>query len=222
MTRINPMEPLYVFGVYMLGSRESAFMKACEVIGEHPNDPEAWLAAYVKRLIPIEKARRFDHFSELDDILRTNTTIPVDLDHPLVQGDAQRLQVLLSELRRTCLLTTLRSLAPERRAVFILLHVLGLSIETCAAILRTTANSVRITDGRARRELDNYLGVRCEHLDPGNPCRCVARLGNALQKGILAWPNHDEHNGVADVPEVHRDSGHLYASLTRVRLPVMP
>src|SRR5687768_12293740 len=106
MTRIQAIEPLYVFGVYMLGSRESAFMAACEVIGEHPNDPDTWLATYVSRLIPIEKARRFDHFSELDDILRTNTTIPVDLDHPLVQGDTHRLEVLLSELRRTCLLTT--------------------------------------------------------------------------------------------------------------------
>lgn len=61
--------------------------------------------------------------------MRTNTTIPVDLGHPLVQGDARRLDVLLSELRRTCLITTLRSLAPERRASFILLHVLGLSVE---------------------------------------------------------------------------------------------
>lgn len=221
MTHAEQLEQLYVFGVYMLGSREAAFEATCEATARHPGDPAAWLAALVAQLIPGEKTRRFDHFSELDDILRTNTTIPVDLDHPLVQGDARRLHVLLSELRRTCLITTLRSLAPERRAIFILLHVLGLSVEHCAAICDTTPNAVRVADGRGRRELDNYLGARCEHLDPGNACHCVARLGNALEQGLVAWPRHNEHDGVPFTPEVHRDASQLYAHQPRVRLPVV-
>lgn len=221
MTHAEQLEQLYVFGVYMLGSREAAFEATCEATARHPGDSAAWLADLVARLISGEKTRRFDHFSELDDILRTNTTIPVDLGHPLVQGDARRLDVLLSELRRTCLITTLRSLAPERRAIFILLHVLGLPVEHCATICNTTPNAVRVADGRGRRELDNYLGARCEHLDPGNACHCVARLGNALEQGLVAWPRHNEHDGVPFTPEVHRDASQLYARQPRVRLPVM-
>jgi hypothetical protein len=85
-------------------------------------------------------------------------------------------------------ITTLRSLAPERRAIFILLHVLGLSVEHCAVICNTTPNAVRVADGRGRPELDNYLGARCEHLDPGNACHCIARLGNALEQASSRGP----------------------------------
>ena len=214
MTHAEQLEQLYVFGVYMLGSREAAFEATCEATARHPGNSAAWLADLVAQLIAGEKTRRFDHFSELDDILRTNTTIPVDLGHPLVQGDARRLHVLLSELRRTCLITTLRSLAPERRAIFILLHVLGLSVEHCATICNTTPNAVRVADGRGRRELDNYLGARCEHLDPGNACHCVARLGNALEQGLVAWPRHNERRPST----LTRSAASLPAAATRRRV----
>jgi len=54
-----------------------------------------------------------------------------------------------------------------------------------------------------------------------NACHCVARLGNALEQGLVAWPRHDEHDGVPFIPEVHRDASQLYARLPRVRLPVV-
>lgn len=221
MTQAQELEPLYVLAVHMLGSRDAAFVAVSDVIGAHPGEPTAWLGALLARLIADEKPARVDRFSELDDILRTNSTIPVDLGHPLVRGDARRLNVLLSELQRSCLIATLRALAPERRAVFVLVHVLGLSIERCAELCDTTASAVRVTEGRGRRDLDNYLGSRCEHIDAANPCRCAARLGNALERGLVDWPAHNEHDGATFAPEVHRQVGKLYASLTRVRLPVV-
>lgn len=42
--------------------------------------------ALVARLTATEKAARVDRFAELNDILRTNTTIPVDLTHPLARA----------------------------------------------------------------------------------------------------------------------------------------
>ena len=35
-----------------------------------------------------------DRFDELDNILRSDSTVPIDLEHPLVRGDARRLKML--------------------------------------------------------------------------------------------------------------------------------
>ncbi len=201
----------------MLGSREAAFTAVAAVI---VGPPSTWLPSLATALIASEKASRANRFAELDDILRTNSTIPVDLEHSLVRGDTQRLRVLLSELRRTCLITTLRGLAAERRAVFILLHVLGLSIDTCATVCDTTPNAVRITEGRARRDLENYLGARCEHLDARNPCHCPARLGNALARGLVSWPDPSEHDGAPLSSKASPGVRELYRDLPRIRSPI--
>lgn len=221
MDRAPQIEPLYVFAVFMLGSREAAFAAVCDVMGAHEGDPAAWMPALVARLIAAEKVARGDRFAELSDILRTNATVPVDLSHPLVQGDVRRLSTLLWELQRSCLITTLRALAPERRAVFIFLHVLSVSAEGTADIFGTSPPAVRVAETRAKHDLENYLGPRCEHLDAGNPCHCAARLGNALEGGLVRGPIHDDYGERPFVPEVQRDAVMLYKSLPRVRLPVV-
>lgn len=221
MDHAPQIEPLYVFAVFMLGSRDAAFSAVCDVIGKHPGDTAAWLPALVTRLVAAEKAARFDAFAELTDLLRTNSTIPVDVTHPLVQGDARRLSVLLWELQRSCLIRTLRGVPPERRAVFVLLHVLGMSVETAAAACGSRASAARVADTRARQDLAGYLGPRCEHMDQDNPCHCAARLGNALEGGLVRWPNNDDYGDRPFVPDVRRDVGNLYTFLPRVRLPVV-
>lgn len=220
MTHTEQLEQLYVFAVYMLGSRDEAFAAVCDVTALHPGAPERWLEALARPFLVRSSAPRINLFRELDDILRTDSTIPIDLTHPLVRGDVRRMNVLLSELRRSCLLSTLRGLPPERRAVFVLRHVLGLSTEACAAVCRATISAITVAEGRGRRDLDGYLGARCEHMDPGNACHCAARLGNALDRGLVRWPEHHEHDG-APPPTPHRKVQDLYASLPRVRLPVV-
>jgi len=145
MTHAERLEQLYVFAVFMLGSREEAFASVSAVTAQHPGDPERWLPALVMSFIADRRAPRADRFAELDDILRTNSTIPIDLSHPMIAGDVGRMSVLLSELRRTCLLATLRGIAVKRRAVFILRHILGL---LCADLLphlrRRAAGGLRL------------------------------------------------------------------------------
>lgn len=222
MTTAEHLEQLHTFAIYMLGSRDEALGAIGEVLDRHPRDPASWLRALVAPFMLKKRVPRVDRFGELDDILRTYSTIPVDLSHPLVRGDIGRLNVLLSELQRTCLLTTLRGLTFERRAVFILRHVLGLSVESCAAVCNTTPNGINTTDGRARKSLDDYLGTRCEHLNAAHPCHCIDRLGNALERGLVAWPEHSDHDGASFTPKVYREASLLYASQPRVRLPVVP
>ena len=225
MTPAERLEQLNVFASYMLGSRDEALAAIGEVLDKYPADPESWLRALVAPFTLAKRTPRVDRFGELDDILRTHSTVPVDLHHPLVRGDLGRLNVLLLELKRTCLLTTLRGLTFGRRAVFILLHVLGLSVETCAEVCGTTPNGIRVADVRGRQDLENYLGVRCEHLYAANPCHCAARLGNALGHGLIAWPAH-EHDGSFTgrgglTPQTFGTVSDLYANLPRVRLPVV-
>ena len=219
MTNTEHLEQLFIFAVYMLGSREQAFAAMCDATALHPGEPERWLAALVRPFLG-RSTLPPDRFAELDDILRTNSTIPIDLSHPLVRGDLGRMSVLLSELRRTCLITALGGLTTERRAVFILRHILGLSSEVCAAVGDTSLNAIRTAEGRGRRSLEGYLGARCEHMDPGNACHCTARLGNALDRGLVRWPEHHEHDAAPLSGRTYRTVQDLYASLPRVRLPI--
>jgi DNA-directed RNA polymerase specialized sigma24 family protein len=221
MTHADRREQLHVFAVYMVGARDEAFAAVREVTAQQPAAPERWLAGLVRLLLVRPSPGRAERFAALDDLLRAETTEPIDLRHPLVQGDVRRLSVLLSELRRSCLLGTLQGLDPERRAVFILRHVLGLSIETCAALCDTTTSVMTASDARGRRALDGYLGARCEHINPGNPCRCAARLGTALDRGVVQWAEHHEHDGAALPRKTYRKVRDLYASLPRVRLPIV-
>ena len=115
MTPAEHLEQLHIFATYMLGTRDEALAAIGEVLDQHPRDPASWLRALVAPFMLKKKTHRVDRFGELDEILRTHSTIPVDLSHPLVRGDVRRLNVLLAELKRTCLLTTLRGLTVERR-----------------------------------------------------------------------------------------------------------
>ena len=220
MTNTEHLEQLYIFAVYMLGSREQAFAAVCDATALHPGAPERWLTAIVRPFLGRTVVPP-DRFAELDDILRTNSTIPIDLSHPLVRGDVGRMSVLLSELQRSCLITALGGLTAERRAVFILRYVLGLSPETCIEICGSTAGAITAADGRGRRSLEGYLGARCEHMDPANACHCTARLGNALDRGLVRWPEHHEHDAVPLSGRTFRKVQDLYASLPRVRLPIV-
>ena len=220
MTPTSQTEPLYIFAVWMLGSRDAALEHFRAALVEADPQTSA-LQVLVARLIAAEKPSRIDHFADLDDKLRTNFTIPVGLNHPLVKGDPRRLNILFWELQRRCLHTALRGLTPLRRAVFILRHVLGHPPESCAQLCDSTLDAVYTAEGRARRELEDYLGTRCEHIHLRNPCHCTARLGNALECGLVGWPDHSDHDGRAFIPTPHSEVSALYASLPRVRLPVV-
>jgi len=212
-------EPLYVFARWMLGSHEAAFEAVCTAIELAPGDPAAQMRILVADL-SADKPARVDRFEELDEILRTDSTVPLDLDHPLVRGDARRLHILMLELQRTCLTTALRGIPAARRAVFILLHVMGMPMNECVSICESTVGAVKILEVRARKALEGYLTTRCEHLDQGNPCHCGARLGGALERGFVAWPEHDDYSD-ADEPGRYHNVTALYANLPRVRLPVL-
>lgn len=197
------------FAAWMAGSAEGGRAALEEAAAPPGVDREALLAA-VFRVFRDRKIKAED----LDDVLRSDTTVAVELEHPLIRGDVRRLYVLQRELQRACLTATLGRLSAGRRAAFILTRILGFTHAAAAAILDSTEGGIQTAVGRAERELEMYLGPRCEHLDPRNFCRCAPRLGGAIHRGFVGWPERDDL--ASDGPLVsqgHRDVATLYASL---------
>lgn len=101
-------------------------------------------------------------------------------------------------------------------------HVLGLTVEVCADVCGTTPTGITVADLRGRQDLENYLGVRCEHLD--RACHYVARLGNALERSLVRWPENAALGaGLSGDATTRRFSTvtDLYVGLPRVRLHVV-
>lgn len=158
--------------------------------------------------------RHNDEVADLDALLRSDPTTLLDLHHPLIRGDVRRLHVLQRELQRACLTATLGRLAPQRRAAFILREILRLSKEQAAACLEKTVSALEVAYGRAVRELEAYLGPRCEHADPDNMCHCSTRLAIAVDRGFVSYPDRDDLPGDAPLTASRRrDAYQLYAAL---------
>jgi DNA-directed RNA polymerase specialized sigma24 family protein len=218
-----PADAPHVFAVWTYGSREQAAAVVTEVAGTHA-DPEAQVAQLARAAI----ARRTgnherDRLRHLDDVLRSDATIPVTLAHPLVRKDVRRLQVLQWELKRTCLMAVVAALPPMPRVVFVLRTIFGLPPERVAAICDATEAAVATAWARASHHLEDYLSARCQHIFPPNFCRCANRLGVALEQGFVGYPEHEHELPDAPVADTRpRSVVALYASLPPVRPPRAP
>lgn len=202
------------FAAWMTGStdRGAAELTAAALRAQAPGLAPL-LAAVVRAMEGRQRRERAAlGFAGMDDLLRAHSTVAVDLEHPQVRGDVRRLHVLQAELQRECLSTTLRALPVVPRAAFILHEILGWSREQIEPVLGT-ACSVQTAHNRARDQLDNYLSPRCEHLDPKNACRCATRLGIALDRGFVTWPERHVSEGPPSAGRRFSDVGALVASL---------
>lgn len=211
----------FVFAVWSCGSREQAAAVAAEAAQEH-TEPDAQLTALARGLLSRRSGgHERDRLRHLDDVLRSDPTVPVSLTHPLVRGEVRRLIVLQWELKRTCLMAVVSALPPMPRTVFVLHAILGVDLGRIAAICDTTADAVKVAWTRASHHVEDYLGARCQHVDPANFCRCATRLGVALEQGFVRYPGHADE--LPDTPVAgarHQDVVALYRSLPAVRRAV--
>lgn len=187
MRPITPDSVPLMFATWMTGSRVGG-AAAIEATGAGGLDLVPALTALYQHF-SARRQRADPGFGALDDLLRSDPTTTVDLDHPLVRGRVRRLYVLQRELQRKCLSATLMALPAAPRAAFILIAILGLSLEHATAIMGSpTAAPVALS--RGERQLEGYLKSRCEHMNPNNLCRCANRLGIALERHFVDWPEH--------------------------------
>lgn len=215
----SDLSQLYTFAVWMIGDREEGLKRAAEVVRAAPKlGFVGWVTSLLEPLSgrggePRNERRHV--LSALDDLLRTEQTLSPG-DHPEIRRDPRRLRVLQWHLKRSCLLSVMRGVSVMPRATFVLVAILGYSMAQVATMFGITCNSVRINFGRAEKLLGNYLGARCQHIDPANPCRCETRLGVALDRGFVGWPERPGES--PDRPVVsgaHSGVATVYASLPR-------
>jgi hypothetical protein len=182
------LEQLYTFAAWMEGDRDVAMTVVTAVVRHHPGlGLDGWLAqlCHQGRGSGPRRGRTPDRLKALDAVLRSESSIPIGLGHALVRGEPRRLRVLEEGMKRLCVESTVRALPPMPRAVFVLEHVLGCTFARLLAITRTSARSVEEFRRRAARAAEDYLAIRCQHLDPRNMCRCAGRVGVALERGLL-------------------------------------
>ncbi len=219
----SELSSLYIFAVWMIGDRDVALARATEVIEAAPQAGFAAWANAVRAPLSGPKglpAERREVLVALDELLRTDLTMTPG-DHPQIRRNARRLRVLQWELKRSCLFAVMRGIPTGPRAAFVMHHILGISREAIGEILAITQNSLGVHLGRAERVLDDYLGARCQHMAPGNACRCETRLGVALARGFVGWPAHNDP--LPDTPVFlgrASDVGSLYGSLPSFTLDV--
>lgn len=202
MTTISAdeLDALFSFAVWMFGTRESAAAALLAVAHDTPDGGrDDWLGR-MWRARPAQRQRATSvRLQALDSVLRDQMTMPVGLDHPLVRGEPRRLRVLRAEVERACLAAVVHALPPMPRAVFLMDALFEMGLAEIAGVLGVDVANAQAAHRKAERALDDYLGSRCEHLDRRNVCRCAGRVGVALERGFIRWPEHDEHGGAPGV-----------------------
>ena len=138
-------------------------------------------AALVEGRLPRQPEVNFDI---LDEILRGDAT-RTDVVRSLT--DPQR-DFLLWELKQGCMTAVIHCLPPGERAAFVLTMIVKLEDAAAAAVLGVNESAYRVRLSRARQKVGDYLAPRCEHVNPMNPCRCPARVGNAVERGFIRPP----------------------------------
>ena len=222
---------LYAFAYQVCGDREDARrfvvdlaerLKAQEIepaaLREHDSLREL-LIGMLARSMEESLGRKADQsFQILDNILRSDITRPIDFDAEGIDGDPDRIPILLWELKRTCLTAVLGCLPPSVRLSFILTDLLGYSPGDAAGLLNIRESAYRVRLTRARKRVEDYLTPRCQHVDRNNPCNCEGRLGIALDAKFVVAPPHtlDITEREFDSDPDFRDMAMLYRRLPRV------
>jgi DNA-directed RNA polymerase specialized sigma24 family protein len=181
---------------------------------------ELWLlslaADITARSAPPQPSLGFD---ELDDVLRSEPTLPGACDHLC---DDQR-RYLFWELKQGCMNAVLHCLGPGERLAFVASLVLGLSDEEAAQTLGISASALKVRLSRARQKVGDYLAPRCEHVDARNPCRCPSRLGVALKNRFVvepaSWQGVPLRAGPLPVMQRHREAVTVYRELPEPDVP---
>jgi RNA polymerase sigma-70 factor, ECF subfamily len=87
---------------------------------------------------------------------------------------------LLGEIRHGCMHFLSFRLPENQRVVYILRNVLGFSYKEISEILEISENVIKARLSRARENLLEFFGNRCQWLTENNTCTCKSRIGFAL------------------------------------------
>ncbi len=188
------LDRLYAYAAWMLGDRTAALAAVRSAVATSgsgslherlPTLRTAVLAqAAAQHHTPASQRER------LDTILRTGTSLSMKMGHPALRSDLRRLPILLTGFMQSCLIGAVQTLQPAQRELFVLLVVLGLP-EAEVQELLDSPRAFSSLKSRAMTSFEGYLGPRCGHLHPANPCQCPNRLQIALEQDFIELPEHE-------------------------------
>jgi RNA polymerase sigma-70 factor (ECF subfamily) len=184
----------------------------------HPNtaifgSAARWLEANLGRRATLS-------FGDLDAVLRSDITRPIDTAMLARDGIEPDTHVLLWQLKRTCLTSALCCLPPAVRISFVLTDILGFAPEQAASMLEIKESAYRVRLARGRKKIEDYITPRCNHVDRQNPCDCPGRLMIAVDSGFVRSPPHtlDIPHEPHDAQPPRRDVPSLYRALPQAVL----
>jgi RNA polymerase sigma factor (sigma-70 family) len=119
-------------------------------------------------------------FSDLDEYFTMIRNIPDDRSFAHPDSD-----VLLEELRISCMTGMLICLNRRERLAFILGGIFGVPDTVGGEIMEVSSGNFRTILSRARRKVQSHMKGHCGHVDPANPCRCSNKIRFFLEKGAI-------------------------------------
>jgi len=217
----DELDRLYAYAAWMIGDREAALgaLRTALASGAR-GDLRAGLAAMRTAVLAQAAMRRQTparRREELDTVLRTGTSVSLKMGNSTVHRGVRRLPVLLTGFMQSCLIAAVGALPPALRELFVLQVVLGMPDEEVLTLIRPPKHGLSGSRSRMLGALDGYLGPRCGHLHPANPCKCPNRLQIALERGFVQLPEHELAS--EDYPVgVFGDLREMFAALPPLRL----
>ena len=108
-----------------------------------------------------------------------------DLDPPDPSTIPVPFEILVEEVKVSCVMGTLLCLDRRQRLVFILGTVFGVSDDVGAELVGVTPANFRQLLSRARRDLYEYLHGNCSLVEPGAACKCARKTRAYIQEGFV-------------------------------------
>src|SRR5215472_11893894 len=109
-----------------------------------------------------------------------DNTPDLELQDPKGAPDAN---LLVTEAMLACTSGMLLCLDREQRLAYILGAIFAVSDAVAAEVLEVTPENFRQRLARARRDLRNFMNVKCGLVNQANPCRCAKKTRGFIQAG---------------------------------------
>jgi RNA polymerase sigma factor (sigma-70 family) len=109
----------------------------------------------------------------LDEDIADESSLPADQ------------QLMIEEVKSTCLSGLLLCLDREHRLVFVLGEIFEAPDVVSAELLGISRENVRQRLSRARQQLRSFLEGRCGLVDQKNPCRCARKTRSLIAQGFV-------------------------------------
>jgi len=126
-------------------------------------------------------------------------------------------ELLVEEMRLSCIHGLLICLNRETRIAFILGDVFRLTGEEGAHILGISPTAFRKRVSRGRTRIRNFLVHHCGLIHPENPCHCAQQVYGDIEKGFVdphdlpfagkphtGYNQNEIHNRLKDLKEIAR------------------